>query len=949
MEGLQPQVTVPKQKPPAEPPPSPEYKPNEEMIQWMEDVQTNAQQKLTNETASKIVWLQGDQYTPLATKQITQNTAQHRVLHDQRATNYRTQHPQIHQLHIPTPKSAHTPTLYSMNVTDKNTMKRIQNEFDPFSAADITYPKGKSDNDITIDKWNSMVGKLQSTNKRHHKNIEKINICTETVQSDTGANKAVPNNKELLYSYSDIDPYPIGGVKAEDIAIVCTGQGLLPWQSKEGGLIMVRTLYCAEVDGTIISPTTVIEQNQERYFGFSIDNNCDEGKGILTLKNRDGINHTTYDMTMENGPWYHHYNSSSPVHASIRRLNDACYGNLWHGRLAHVGEQITSQVHKHVKGIKRPLRFNPFFKCPSCVPNKLCKVPHNCDNNNDQPKNPHERKENISETAMIGPFSYDHPESLEDADMAKEIGQRFHMDFGFVRGTGYRVKSEGNPTVTSIDGFNSYLIIVDRVSRHIWIFLTTSKSPPIEIARSVLRKFKCSNPHRSVRTDQGKELGKSSAFQQMVHEERFALELTGADASAQNAIAESPNRYLGNMMRCLLHTADLGPEYWSFALLHAVYIKNRIPHTAIKCTPYEVITGSQPDLTNLRTFGCRIYAKKPGKRPAKLDHHTSNGIFLGYKSTMKNVYYIDEKTSVIKIGVHAIFDEAHFTVPKSKTPMTAQALQCLGYHKPNYIFDNGKFNKDKTMEIQLIHTSAIEPKPMKDNNGIIEMYSPESITIPAGSQITINTYVAITPSPNNLIQILPSVSSSIQTESIQNPRGGSISIKLHNTTQDEVTIKKGECIAKLAQQQVKRIPYSVTRDIKDNTIVTTRDKDSNTNATTRRSPQLHKDSTNDHNEENDQLPHTVPYEEEEVRKYKGKIQMMTTAIEQSYQISLSSNPFDNEITVTMSVRGNHETLGMKLAQNKDIGNRIQLLECLNSTPAARIPKWRSVLRNAFLK
>ncbi len=116
----------------------------------------------------------------------------------------------------------------------------------------------------------------------------------------------------------------------------------------------------------------------------------------------------------------------------------------------------------------------------------------------------------------------------------------------------------------------------------------------------------------------------------MVHDEGFALELTGADASAQNGIAESTNKYLGNMMRCLLHAADLGPEYCSFALLHAVLIKNRIPHTVITCTPYEKLTGTQPDLTNLRTFGCRIYAKKPGERPAKLDHHTTNGIFLGY-------------------------------------------------------------------------------------------------------------------------------------------------------------------------------------------------------------------------------------------------------------------------------------------------------------------------------
>ena len=89
------------------------------------------------------------------------------------------------------------------------------------------------------------------------------------------------------------------------------------------------------------------------------------------------------------------------------------------------------------------------------------------------------------------------------------------------------------------------------------------------------------------------------------------------------------------MMRCPLHVADLGPEYWSFALTHAVYIKNRIPQSLIQKAPYEALTCIQPDLSNLCTFECRLYAKKPGKRPTKLDHHSSNGMFLCYTARMK--------------------------------------------------------------------------------------------------------------------------------------------------------------------------------------------------------------------------------------------------------------------------------------------------------------------------
>ena len=58
--------------------------------------------------------------------------------------------------------------------------------------------------------------------------MNKIQICTDKVQSATGANQSVTNNIEELYAYSEIEPYPIGGVNADEVSIVCTGQGLLP-------------------------------------------------------------------------------------------------------------------------------------------------------------------------------------------------------------------------------------------------------------------------------------------------------------------------------------------------------------------------------------------------------------------------------------------------------------------------------------------------------------------------------------------------------------------------------------------------------------------------------------------------------------------------------------------------------------------------------------------------
>ena len=92
----------------------------------------------------------------------------------------------------------------------------------------------------------------------------------------------------------------------------------------------------------------------------------------------------------------------------------------------------------------------------------------------------------------------------------------------------------------------------------------------------------------------------------MVSKEDFTLETTGVDASVQNGVAEIPNKSLAQMMLCILNNAELGQEYWSYALVHVTFIKNRLPHSATNKTAFESLTGSKPDMTNLQIFVSRI-------------------------------------------------------------------------------------------------------------------------------------------------------------------------------------------------------------------------------------------------------------------------------------------------------------------------------------------------------
>jgi hypothetical protein len=118
------------------------------------------------------------------------------------------------------------------------------------------------------------------------------------------------------------------------------------------------------------------------------------------------------------------------------------------------------------------------------------------------------------------------------------------MDFGFMRTstsdyTG-RDKSK-NRVVKSYDGYSSYLLIVDEATRFVWVFLTNSKSPPIDILREFLTQHAYEDGG-CVRTDQGGELARSSAFQDMLLRDfHYTLEPTGADSPSQNGAVEIYN------------------------------------------------------------------------------------------------------------------------------------------------------------------------------------------------------------------------------------------------------------------------------------------------------------------------------------------------------------------------------------------------------------------------
>ena len=795
------------------------------------------------------------------------------------------------------------------------------------------------------------------------------------LQSDHGANANITDNLHALIDVKYIEPTSVASADKES-SLSVTAIGKMPIRAANGDVYDVLCYYSPNSDGTLLSPNAFCAQFQHLYYGYHIYGDMDKGLGEMVYLGREGIDDLVMTTYRSNNLWWHTPDThplcrplanDQPTGEDLRanKLSNAAKWELWHQRLGHCGTRVLENLHKHVIGVPK-LQGNAFYKCPSCMSGKLCT------------KQPTHRKGNLGTVIEVDPPKVESEETnpLESQEALDawldelwlpdaEPGQHFHADFGFVRGSEFSLELEGGKTITSVDGKNSYLLVADRKTRMIWTHCSNSKAAPVKEVQAILQKFKSVNPHRSVRTDQDKALGKSVEFRNMVVEEKFVMELTGTENSKQNSRAERPHKDLGQMMRCMLHAAGLGPEYWSHALTHAVYIKNRILHSTINMTPYQAFTGRKPDLSDLRIFGSRVFARKPGKRPAKMDHHTSKGVFLTTTATSGNVNFIDDATGLIMTGTHVMFDEAHMTVPAAKAPLAAQALQRLGYYTRETWIDTAvsqehEADVNRDILIEKTTATAVTPSRSTEESIGIDLHSDmDDIVLKPGDLKVILTGIAAKAPSGTYLRVAPrsglTVKSQLHTLAgvIDPDYTGTIGVVLHNFGKEDRTIARGDRVAQIIPEKADLPSIRVVESLKP----TKRGSDGFGSTEAKiasklpvpakpyQPPPIPTATTGEHRQAAAAAAKAVlEVEQVMLNKVESDLQIY---FDMPYDINFSDDPFDNLTSRTMQTWGTDDTLGMAITQCPDV-NQPKLTNIRKSTPSAKIKKWKSQLRGAYI-
>mmetsp|Transcript_10394 Transcript_10394/g.13616 ORF Transcript_10394/g.13616 Transcript_10394/m.13616 type:complete len:214 (+) Transcript_10394:1527-2168(+) len=97
---------------------------------------------------------------------------------------------------------------------------------------------------------------------------------------------------------------------------------------------------------------------------------------------------------------------------------------------------------------------------------------------------------------------------------------------------------------------------------------------------------------------------------ELCDDEGIEQQFTAPYTPQHNGISENMNRILTEHASCLLNDASMNKKFWSLAMRHACWIRNRMFASALKTadgkqrSPYQALFGKTPSISMLKVFGC---------------------------------------------------------------------------------------------------------------------------------------------------------------------------------------------------------------------------------------------------------------------------------------------------------------------------------------------------------
>ena len=216
------------------------------------------------------------------------------------------------------------------------------------------------------------------------------------------------------------------------------------------------------------------------------------------------------------------------------------------------------------------------------------------------------------------------------------------------------------PMETKSQGGSRFVVtFIDDFSRYIVAYYIENKSEVTDrfIEYKTLMENQLSRRIKCIRTDNGSEYV-NRRFSGVCGKFGIVHQTTVPYSPQQNGLAERINRTLTERARGMLSHMQVDKVWWAEAINTAVYVTNRVPCASQpSTTPFELIFGKKPDLSEMCVFGSKGYAHVDKSKRTKLTKKAIRCIFLGYSDHIKGFRIWDEDSKRVTYTRSAKFDE----------------------------------------------------------------------------------------------------------------------------------------------------------------------------------------------------------------------------------------------------------------------------------------------------
>ena len=438
---------------------------------------------------------------------------------------------------------------------------------------------------------------------------------------DTGATHHTCHDLNWFTSYSEIESIIVNLPNGSSMEACYRGQVKL---SKD--LSIDNVLYLPKFAVNLISVSKLCRE-QNCKLEFEADICIIQAKNTLRkiglAKERHGLYYLETDEK--------HKVSVSNISASLESHGEHVPdGVLWHLRLGHLSHD-------------RMICMNKMYSYVPISPHTACDVCQMC-------------------RQKILPF----PISSRNAKTAFDL---VHFDIW------------GPFNTTSVHGHKYFLTILDDCTRHTWIVMLKNKSEASCQVKSFVsmieRQFE--RKIKMIRSDNGPEFMLREFYDQkgIIHQRSCVY------TPQQNGRVERRHQHILNISRALMFQSRLPKKFWSYAVLHAIYLINRIPTKILNNkSSYEVLYNAIPDLSCLKVFGCLSYASTLPVNRHKFDPRARKCAFLGFKPGIKGFVLVDVHTTEILVSRNVKFLDLEFPFHSSSVTHISNTQIYLNDSKP---------------------------------------------------------------------------------------------------------------------------------------------------------------------------------------------------------------------------------------------------------------------------